>query len=158
MYGVGAQRGGTRHLPFPRRFLSFLFSHLDLLNLPLLPRPESSPAAPSRKHCWRRRRLQAVPRLGEAKAALLSLCSQPARPAGVAVSEPPPPGDGGRPRARATAGRPLSLPATAAAPRSQERRRPESLAGCASHGQRPEPVGGEWPEAAWPASPRKRRP
>lgn len=75
VYGVGAQRGGTRHLPFPRCFLSFLFSHLDLLNLPLLPRPESAPAVPSRKHWWRRRRLRAAPRLGEAKAALLSLCS-----------------------------------------------------------------------------------
>lgn len=157
VFGVGAQRGGTRHLPFPRRFLSFLFSHLDLLNLPLLPRPESAPAALSRKHWWRHRRLRAAPRLGEAKAALLSLCSQPARPVGVAVSEPPPPpGDGGRPRSRAAAGRPLSLPVAAAAPRSRERRRTESLAGCASHGQRPEPVGEEWPEAAWPASPKRR--
>lgn len=76
VYGAGAQRGGTRHLPFPRRFLSFLFSHLGLLNLSLL---AGRPPRPRRRACtwWRRRRLRAAPGLREAKAAPLRRCSQP---------------------------------------------------------------------------------
>lgn len=61
----------------PRRFLSFLFSHLGLLNLPLPPRRETAPAAPPRLHWWRRRLLGAARGLGEAKAAPLRRCSQP---------------------------------------------------------------------------------
>lgn len=159
VYGAGAQRGGTRHLPFPRRFLSFLFSHFGLLNLPLPPRRETAPVASPRLHWWRRRRLRAAPGLGKAKAAPLRRCSQPpARPVGAAVFEPLPPGDGGRPRARAAAGRPLSFPATAAAPWSRERRRRGKFGGLRLPRPAPESRRREWPEAAWPASRRKRRP
>lgn len=158
VYGAGAQRGGTRHLPFPRRFLSFLFSHLGLLNLLLPPRRETAPAAPPRLHLVAPLRSPgcAGTRGSEGGAAppVLSV----ARPAGAAVSEPLPPGDGGRPRARAAAGRPLSLPATAAAPRNRERRRRGKFGGLRLPRPAPESRRLEWPEAAWPASPRKRRP
>lgn len=176
--GAGAQRGGTRHLPFPRRFLSFSsFSFSS--NLPLsplarwLPWPSSPIAAPPPLGAAgrpRRCRLPA-PGLREAKARRLPACAPTVSPA---AARPAPPGsgaavlpdatasrgragvpgtargplplppaagaaDGGRPRSRAVAGRPLSLEAAAARAEASGPGE-ESFAGCAERALGAPPV------------------
>lgn len=133
--GAGAQRGGTRHLPFPHRFLSALFlsfflffklppSPFSLGGLPWPSSPIAAPPPPGAAGRPRRCRLPA-PGLREAKARRLPACAPTVRPA---AARPAPPGSGAAapPDATASRGRAGVLGTARGAASSPARRRRRS--------------------------------